>query len=147
MALQIILQQIVQNGLAANFCSQLSDEIKTSFGDFDENLQKLRVDNFRRLPIQVPISITRGEFVSPLPWLKQLIPDPKSSHKFEQYAHLLAGLSTHLTQFYLYLLDAENREQLTNGSPIKRADSTTTGIVYTTEVSIKIQSNYYSFFI
>uniref|UniRef100_A0A0R3SXB9 DUF1981 domain-containing protein n=1 Tax=Hymenolepis diminuta TaxID=6216 RepID=A0A0R3SXB9_HYMDI len=135
MALQIILQQIVQKGLATNFCSQLSDGIKNSFGDFDENLQKLRVDNFRRLPIQVPIGITRGEFVSPLPWLKQLIPDQKSPHKFEQYAHLLAGLSTHLTQFYLYLLDAENREQLTNGSPIKRADSTTTGIVYTTEQS------------
>nr|CDS25689.2 brefeldin A inhibited guanine [Hymenolepis microstoma] len=137
MALQITLQQIVQNGLSADFCSQLSDVIKISFGEFDENLHKLRVDNFRRLPMQTPISTTRGEFVSPLPWLKQLMPEQKARDKLEEYARLLAGLSTHLTQLYLYLLNAESRPQSTNGSPRKRADSTTTGIVYTTGSTIK----------
>ncbi|KAM7542612.1 hypothetical protein Aperf_G00000008521 [Anoplocephala perfoliata] len=137
MALQIILLQIVQNGLAANCCSQLSEQIKNTFADFDENIVKLRVDNFRRLPLQVPISTTRGEFVSPLPWLKPLIPDQKSQHKFEQFANLLAGLSTHLTQFYLYLLDAENRERSNAGPPIQRSNSHTATIVYPIDGEMK----------
>lgn len=142
MALQVILLQSVQNGLAANLCSQLLEEIKSSFGEFDENLQKLRVDNFRRLPIQLPSTTTRGEFISPLPWLKPLLPDQTSQHKFEQYANLLAGISTHLTQFYLYLLDVENKEKSNSASPVKRSESTaSTGIVYTTEVSTSIQEN------
>ncbi|VDN99983.1 unnamed protein product [Rodentolepis nana] len=133
MALQITLQQIIQNGLSTEFCSQLSNEIKTSFGDFDENVHKLRVDNFRRLPMQIPISTTRGEFVSPLPWLKKFMPDQRGGrHKFEEYARLLAGLSTHLTQLYLHLLDVKSETRSIEGSPRKRAGSTTTGIVYTT---------------
>lgn len=135
MALQILLLQIVQNGLAANCCSQLSEQIKTTFVDFDENILRLRVDNFRRLPLQVPVSTTRGEFVSPLPWLKPLVPDKKSQHKFEQFANLLSGLSTHLTQFYLYLLDAENRERSDTGPPIQRSESTNAAaMVYPVDV-------------
>ncbi|VDD81242.1 unnamed protein product [Mesocestoides corti] len=111
--LQMILLQTIQNGLAANYCAQLCESVKATFSDFDANLSKLKVANFRRFPLQIQASNTEGEFVSPLPWLKSFVPDASSNHKEEQFALLLAGLSTHLTQLYLYLLHIEKNELAT----------------------------------
>uniref|UniRef100_A0A5K3EY08 Transmembrane proteins 14C n=1 Tax=Mesocestoides corti TaxID=53468 RepID=A0A5K3EY08_MESCO len=122
--LQMILLQTIQNGLAANYCAQLCESVKATFSDFDANLSKLKVANFRRFPLQIQASNTEGEFVSPLPWLKSFVPDASSNHKEEQFALLLAGLSTHLTQLYLYLLHIEKNELATAvGSPVKRCKS------------------------
>lgn len=122
MVLQMILLQTVQNGLAATYCSQLSESVKSAFCEFDENLSRLRVGNFRRFPIQLQTNTGRREFVSPLPWLKPFVPDAGGDHTVEQFALLLTGLSTHLTQFYLFLLHDEDSEHAANGSPIKRCE-------------------------
>ncbi|EUB62872.1 Brefeldin A-inhibited guanine nucleotide-exchange protein 3 [Echinococcus granulosus] len=120
--LQMILLQTVQNGLTAKYCGQLSESVKMAFCEFDENLTRLRAGNFRRLPLQLQTNTGRREFVSPLPWLKPFVPDAGSDHNVEQFALLLTGLSTHLTQFYLFLLYNADKEHAANSSPIKRCE-------------------------
>ncbi|KAL5968224.1 Brefeldin A-inhibited guanine nucleotide-exchange protein 3, partial [Taenia solium] len=121
MVLQMILLQTVQNGLAAKYCSHLSESVKSAFCEFDENISKLRVGNFRRFPLQLQTNTGRKEFISPLPWLKPFVPDAGGDH-VEQFALLLTGLSTHLTQFYLFLLHDEGKEHAANDSAIKRCE-------------------------
>ncbi|KAL5108045.1 Brefeldin A-inhibited guanine nucleotide-exchange protein 3 [Taenia crassiceps] len=130
MVLQMILLQTVQNDLATKYCSQLSEYVKSAFYEFDKNLSRLRVGNFRRFPLQLQANTGRREFVSPPPWLKPFVPDTGSDHNVEQFALLLTGLSTHLTQFYLFLLHDEDKEHAANGSPIKRSEPLYSGGVY-----------------
>ncbi|VDM34088.1 unnamed protein product [Hydatigera taeniaeformis] len=123
MVLQMVLLQTVQNGLAAKYCSQLSESVNLAFCKFDENLSKLRIGNFRRLPLQLQVNTGKREYISPLPWLKPFVPASDSDHNVEQFALLLTGLFTHLTQFYLFLMHNEDNEHDATSSPIQRCDT------------------------
>ena len=125
MVLITTLQQTIQNGLAANFYTQLSETVSSTFCEFDSNISKLRINNFRLLPLQLQTNSTKGEFISPLPWLKPLLPDPNSDRKMEQFTVFLAGLSTYLTQFYLFLMQDKHLSHSAFNGP-----STSRGAVY-----------------
>lgn len=107
--LQVILLQALPSELATNFLATLAESTRSSFTDFDSNITKLRQSNFSRLPMQKPAAKVVGAFISPLPWLKPLIPVIEVNNVTEKFGLLFTGVSVHLTQYYLYLLHIRNK--------------------------------------